>query len=986
MTCSLARCVRDDSVSAHRVVATSNASLLSLATSHIVVNARHLFQLVHSPDTTTTNGPVFRSSKRNLASLLLRSADSISVRFLPLSPTQCAALALTSVLLLHDDVGDSSSLPCTDLLPIGSVVARGDCLAHPRRVRVLHSAPWTVGIVADFTVISFHRPRDLAPSLSVSPPRSLSPPTTSTPLRFALPAPLVHLSPAGFNASPSLSLRVSLAVLPASAELASRSDALLDVDSMARLALLDGDSIDVGGRSLRVFLDDDDDQAPRRRLQVGADVCFTLLGERLRTADEPLLVDISRRSRLDDGQSHAVARSLSISMIASAQIPLNVDCSDAIRAHFERAPLRSLQLGDTFAVDASVPLLLPDAAQAMLALQQPTSSKPPRAPEARRVGASQAAYEPAHLAERAVRVYFRVSAIDPVPPSGAPVVVDPQRTRVTQTPTCASRCALPPLAEPPIDVPPSLGAHVDVVRALLRDVMGGVAESLASGVLFHGGATHVRQSTRLIVEHASHALSCRVNVLAYAARDVGVAPLTTKADSTEAPVLRQVAAFVEHAAQFAPCVLVLDDVERLIEAASPSASASAVGAVLRTCGARGVLLVASTAECASVAPGVRCAFAFERRVEVPSEQQRTRSLAAALAARGWSGDVDARYVATQTAGCGEGELSALLDDAQQVASARAAAAVVGLLGAHIAAVTMADVDAALERWRGRQARAIGAPRVPKVRWDDVGGLERAKRELLDVVRLPLERPELFASGVRQRSGVLMYGPPGVGKTLLAKAVATECGLAFLSVKGPELLNMYVGESERNVRAVFDKAREAAPCVIFFDELDALAPNRGGGGGVMDRVVAQLLAELDGMQSNNQLFVIGATNRPDLLDAALLRPGRFDRLVYLGVPATRDEQCRILRAITRKFTIANDCDFPKLLLAAPMHLTGADFYALCADAFLAAVAELVGGENDTRKQNNDDDDDDDDDDADDEISDDDDERRQRQQLVAIIDSH
>ena len=143
---------------------------------------------------------------------------------------------------------------------------------------------------------------------------------------------------------------------------------------------------------------------------------------------------------------------------------------------------------------------------------------------------------------------------------------------------------------------------------------------------------------------------------------------------------------------------------------------------------------------------------------------------------------------------------------------------------------------------------LGAPKIPKVQWEDVGGLIHAKKEILDTIQLPLQEPELFASGISQRSGVLLYGPPGTGKTLLAKAVATECSLNFMSVKGPELLNMYVGESERNVRQLFEKARNAKPCVIFFDELDSIAPSRGHGsdsGGVMDRVVAQLLAELNG---------------------------------------------------------------------------------------------------------------------------------------------
>lgn len=191
----------------------------------------------------------------------------------------------------------------------------------------------------------------------------------------------------------------------------------------------------------------------------------------------------------------------------------------------------------------------------------------------------------------------------------------------------------------------------------------------------------------------------------------------------------------------------------------------------------------------------------------------------------------------------------------------------------------ADFDLALGKARDSYSESIGAPKIPTVSWDDVGGLAHVKTDILDTIQLPLEHPELFADGLKKRSGILLYGPPGTGKTLIAKAVATSCALNFFSVKGPELLNMYIGESEANVRRVFQRARDAKPCVIFFDELDSVAPKRGNhgdSGGVMDRIVSQLLAELDGMAGGSggaDVFVIGATNRPDLLDPALLRPGR-----------------------------------------------------------------------------------------------------------------
>lgn len=255
-------------------------------------------------------------------------------------------------------------------------------------------------------------------------------------------------------------------------------------------------------------------------------------------------------------------------------------------------------------------------------------------------------------------------------------------------------------------------------------------------------------------------------------------------------------------------------------------------------------------------------------------------------------------------------------------------------------LSVADVEKAFERFKSRMASGLGAPKVPNVKWEDVGGLEDVKKAILDTVQLPLVHRDLFASGLRQRSGVLLYGPPGTGKTLLAKAVATECSLNFLSVKGPELINMYIGESEKNVREIFQKARAARPCVIFFDELDALAPARGASGdsgGVMDRVVSQMLAEIDGLNEGQQdLFIIGASNRPDLIDPALLRPGRFDKLLYVGISTDTSYRQRVLEALTRKFKLDEDVSLEAIARICPVTFTGADMYALCADAWMHAV--------------------------------------------------
>lgn len=255
-----------------------------------------------------------------------------------------------------------------------------------------------------------------------------------------------------------------------------------------------------------------------------------------------------------------------------------------------------------------------------------------------------------------------------------------------------------------------------------------------------------------------------------------------------------------------------------------------------------------------------------------------------------------------------------------------------------------DLSKALERSKKRNASALGTPKVPNVKWEDVGGLEDVKKSILDTVQLPLLHKDLFSSGLRKRSGVLLYGPPGTGKTLLAKAVATECSLNFLSVKGPELINMYIGESEKNVRDIFQKARSARPCVIFFDELDSLAPARGASGdsgGVMDRVVSQMLAEIDGLNDSTQdLFIIGASNRPDLIDPALLRPGRFDKLLYVGVNSDASYRERVLKALTRKFKLHEDVSLYSIAKKCPPNFTGADMYALCADAWFHAAKRLV----------------------------------------------
>lgn len=230
----------------------------------------------------------------------------------------------------------------------------------------------------------------------------------------------------------------------------------------------------------------------------------------------------------------------------------------------------------------------------------------------------------------------------------------------------------------------------------------------------------------------------------------------------------------------------------------------------------------------------------------------------------------------------------------------------------------------------------------EIRWEDVGGLSDVKQEIIDAIQLSIDYPQLKDSGLR-RTGVLLYGPPGTGKTLLAKTVANECNLSFISVKGPELLNEYVGQSEENIRRLFARARESSPSVIFFDEIDSLAPNRGqagDSGGVMDRTVSQILAEMDGVGKSEDVFVIGATNRVDLVDSSLLRPGRFDKVLEVPLPKGKDNRLQILRALTRKMNLSRNIDLEKVESMAPGIMSGADFRGLCSMALQLAFDRCI----------------------------------------------
>ncbi|KAI9722637.1 MAG: hypothetical protein M1812_001568 [Candelaria pacifica] len=398
---------------------------------------------------------------------------------------------------------------------------------------------------------------------------------------------------------------------------------------------------------------------------------------------------------------------------------------------------------------------------------------------------------------------------------------------------------------------------------------------------------------------------------------------------------------------------------RHIEALTADRITSALGEVL----ADSRVLIATTTDLDKVPDGLRALFTHELEMSAPDEGEREGILRAVIESKAVTTAplVDLAAVAIKTAALVAGDLADVVDramvarhgrlmmlaqNANRLAQCGLEVTVRDVLvsgGEAGHCLSKADFDVAVDAARKNFADAIGAPKIPNVSWDDVGGLSNVKDAVMETIQLPLERPELFAKGMKKRSGILFYGPPGTGKTLLAKAIATEFSLNFFSIKGPELLNMYIGESEANVRRVFQRARDARPCVVFFDELDSVAPkrgNQGDSGGVMDRIVSQLLAELDGMSDGDEggggVFVIGATNRPDLLDQALLRPGRFDKMLYLGVSDTHGKQRTILEALTRKFTLHPAMSLSRVAERLPFTYTGADLYALCSDAMLKAI--------------------------------------------------
>merc|ERR1719222_192286 len=363
-----------------------------------------------------------------------------------------------------------------------------------------------------------------------------------------------------------------------------------------------------------------------------------------------------------------------------------------------------------------------------------------------------------------------------------------------------------------------------------------------------------------------------------------------------------------------------------------------------------VVVIGCTNRPNAIDPALRRFGRFDREIDigVPDENGRLEVFRIHTRNMKLDEDVDPEAVARETHGHVGADLAALCSEAalQQI---REKMDLIDLedetIDAEVLdslAVTMADFRYAMGKSTPSAIRET-VVEVPTVTWQDVGGLENVKRELQELVQYPVEHPEKFLKfGMMPSRGVLFYGPPGCGKTLLAKAIANECQANFISIKGPELLTMWFGESEANVRDVFEKARQSAPCVLFFDELDSIAQQRGGsqgdGGGAADRVINQVLTEMDGMGAKKNVFIIGATNRPDIIDPAVLRPGRLDQLIYIPMPDF-ESRLSILRATLRKSPISKDVDLG-YLASQTDKFTGADLTEICQSACKMAIREEI----------------------------------------------
>jgi transitional endoplasmic reticulum ATPase len=370
-----------------------------------------------------------------------------------------------------------------------------------------------------------------------------------------------------------------------------------------------------------------------------------------------------------------------------------------------------------------------------------------------------------------------------------------------------------------------------------------------------------------------------------------------------------------------------------------------------------VVVIGATNRINAIDPALRRPGRFDREMEigVPDREGRLEILQIHTRGMPLEKDVDLGVIANMSHGFVGADLQAVAKEAG-IRALRRVLPEIDLTTENIPSeilkkiiVTMDDFLSVIKEIEPSALREVFVE-VPDVNWEDIGGLKDVKQELQEAVEWPLKYHGLFVhSDATPPKGILLYGPPGTGKTLMAKAAAHESEANFISIKGPELLSKWVGESEKGVREVFRKARQAAPCIVFFDEIDAIAPTRGSLGSdshVTERVISQLLTEMDGLEVLSNVIIIAATNRPDIIDPALLRPGRFDRLLYVP-PPDKEARMQILKIHTSKKPLADDVNIDTLANQTEGY-TGADIAALASAAVMLALREHIEKYKDPKK--------------------------------------
>jgi ribosome biogenesis ATPase len=371
-----------------------------------------------------------------------------------------------------------------------------------------------------------------------------------------------------------------------------------------------------------------------------------------------------------------------------------------------------------------------------------------------------------------------------------------------------------------------------------------------------------------------------------------------------------------------------------------------------------VFIIGATSKPEFIDSSVRRSGRFDKEIHIgfPNQEMREKMLASMCKDKKLSPEVDFNKIAHMTPGYLAADLQSLIREAGRAAIRR----IINIINNRVEKNTeetavedldnlnldnyyleMIDFEEASNNIQPTSKRE-GFTTIPNVTWNEIGGLEKLREELYFDIVMPILQPnKLKQVGIDRAVGVLLYGPPGCGKTLLAKAVANEAKSNFISIKGPELLNKYVGESEKAVRQLFIRARNSSPCIIFFDELDALCPKRSNdNNAATERVVNQLLTEMDGLEERKQVFIIAATNRPDIIDPAMLRPGRLDKLLYVPLPDQKD-RLSILSAISRKIPLSEEINLEQISLSRKLEgYSGADLASLMRESQLQCMKRCI----------------------------------------------